>query len=321
MLKINILIIYGGISFLRKGSLASGENILKALCNLQYNVSIFEYNGNIKELQDFLLKNDIDLVFNIMHGKNGEDGITQGFLDFIKIPYIGTGVLGSALAMNKYMSKLVLRGAGYKVADGVCIRSVDMDKFPYILEEKRISYPVIVKPNNHGAKLGTSLALDKVELLNSLDEAFKYDYEVIIEKYINGAEVAVCMYYGSNQERIILPIVQIEHEAEDKTKDRTFMLNEKTRHVTPAKIGKSEHDRVLSIAEGVFDLFSIKDYGRIDMIIENNEVYILEVSNIPGFAENNVFPKAIRSTGLSNACVLKEIINSAIERYGIHEKK
>ena len=270
----NILLIYGGISWERTGSLASADNILSSLKDINVNVYTMDYNGDSKSLIEFIGENQIDLVFNTMHGKLGEDGVVQGFFDVLKMPYIGSGVLGSALSMNKYITKLVLKGAGYKVAEGICAKSNGDDssvKIPLILKEKGLNYPLIVKPNNQGSKLGISLATNEDDLFNSIDSAFQYDHEIVIEQFINGKEIAVCMYYKDN-EKFFLPLVEVGHDLLDKT----FMINEKSHHIIPARIDTTTSDNIVNIASEIFDLFSIKDYGRIDMIIDGDDYQVAE---------------------------------------------
>ena len=305
----NILLIYGGVSCERTGSLASADNMKAALNDLNVNVYALDYQDDLQTLYRFIQNHKVDLIVNTMHGNRGEDGIIQGFFETCKIPYAGTAVLGSALSMNKYMTKLVLKGAGYKVAQGICLKRNDRNKAHSFLKEKGIQYPLIVKSNNQGSKLGINLVINEPDLLESIDNAFQYDHEIVIEQFISGKEIAVCMFYQDCR-KVFLPIVEVGHD----TYDKTFMLNEKSPHIIPAGIDKRSNQKAIQIAGEVFDLFSVNDYGRLDMIIDGDDYYILEVSTIPGFAEYSIFPKAISHIGLSKAQVMKGIISSAQER-------
>jgi len=202
--SLKIGVIAGGISSEREISLLTGKNIYDSLLRLGYN-AIF-----IDPVDDFFNRlKEINIAFLALHGKYGEDGIIQGLLEFARIPYTGSGILGSAIAINKILSKKIFQCENILTPDYLEVEfknGLELSGLKKLLD-KKIGYPVIVKPNTEGSTIGVSIVYDDSRLESAVNEALKYDTTVLIEKYIEGRELTVSII---GNEPIALPIIEIK---------------------------------------------------------------------------------------------------------------
>ena len=286
-----ILIIYGGKSYEHEISCMSADN----MCNCLKKINcIFDKIYISKENKWYLIKDNnkvellnvveflkkYDLIFPVMHGASGEDGKLQAFLELFDINYIGSKSVSSMISMNKYLTKVVMEKNNIK-------------QIPYIILNQckipsKINYPVIVKPANGGSSIGISIAHSKKELKNSLKLAFKYDQNVIVEKFIKGREFE-CGIVKSDK-IIIGNIGEIKHNHEFY--DFEAKYNDKTEIIIPAKIDKNFSSRIKNYAKEIFQILELDDFARIDFIYEpeNDTLYFNEVNTIPGFTNSSMFP-------------------------------
>lgn len=306
-----ILVIYGGYSTERDSSIKTGASVIKALKKKGHEVISIDYSGDAEPVLSILTGDEKpDVVYNALHGDIGENGTIQGFFDIFKIPYVGMRVLGSSLSINKYLSKLVLRGAGISVPKGMLLSVRDLNEAERVLEASDISYPLIIKPNNQGSKLGISYVANNEELNCALKNAFRYDAEVLVEEFVKGKELAISMLDCLYKNKALLPIVEVGHN--DCSSD--YMKNEKSTHIIPANITQEEYSIVEKTAWRIFDIFKCRHFGRIDMIIDQNGgAVVLEVSALPGMSETSIFPKAALSAGISYEQLIEGLVIAAVE--------
>ncbi len=308
MSRIKIALLSGGWSQEREVSLKSGETVCSALDKEKYLVTVYD---PLKDLQALIrAKGEIDLAVILLHGRLGEDGCIQGMLEMLKIPYMGSGVLSSAMAMNKTIAKEAFRRAGLKVArDAVLKKGAH-----YLVQEimERLGSQTIVKPVCEGSTLGTSLCSNKRELAAGIERAFEYDHEVMVEEYINGREVTCCIL--GNRELKALPIIEI---APDKSYS-FFDYDAKytsgaTSEICPAPISSALGEKVRLCARTAHRALLCRAWSRTDMIIRNESIYVLETNTIPGMTANSLFPLAARTAGLSVSDLVDELIRLSLE--------
>ncbi len=298
-----IAVLMGGPSSEREISLKSGNCVLNALKEAKLNATAFDVN---RELPDRLIKNKINLVFIALHGKPGEDGTIQGMLDILNIPYTGSGVLASALSMNKIASKRLFQIAEIPTPE---FRVINKNK-PHFNPSQ--SLPVVIKPSTEGSTIGISIVRKEDEFKKALETAFHYDNDVICEKYIDGKEITV----GILEEKA-LPIIEIipksgfyDFNAKYKKKSTDF--------VVPAKLKKEKIDQIKQIALKAHKIIGCYGMSRADMKLDSKlNPYVLEINTIPGLTETSLLPKAAQAAGISFMELCLRLLNLAIKK---HEK-
>ncbi|OGD84632.1 hypothetical protein A2165_02340 [Candidatus Curtissbacteria bacterium RBG_13_40_7] len=252
-----------------------------------------------------VIKNQkIDLVFIAMHGPYGEDGTIQGFLELIGVSYTGSGVLASALGMDKISSRKFFTQVGLKTPKHrVVFKGEKMD---YILD--KFQFPVFVKPDNQGSSIGASLVKNENDIQKALKIAWKYSNRAIVEEFIDGIEVTGSIIGNENPKA--LPLIEIV----PKTPFFDFQAkyNEKLcDEIVPARISKFLTKKAQAAALKAFQALGCKGIGRVDMIIRGNDVYVLEINTIPGLTPVSLVPKAAQAAGISYPQLLDKIIESA----------
>jgi D-alanine-D-alanine ligase len=289
--KIGVLM--GGKSSEREISLKSGKAILQSLIRSGYNAVGIDAEHN---LVDSLKKNKVQVVFIALHGRWGEDGTVQGLLEMMGIPYTGSGVLGSAIAMDKAIMKMLLDRMGLPTpAYEVC----------YAGDKVRFPVPFVVKPANEGSTIGISIVRKNGEKDGAIKNALKYDKKVLIEKYIQGEEITVGI---ANNE--VLPVIQVKplkgfYDFEAKyTKGMT-------EYIIPAKISKKVEKKAQDYAITVYKAFGLSGCARIDMMVDEGIPLIIDINTSPGMTETSLVPKAWEYLDRSFDDLVDEIIKGA----------
>ncbi|MCX5804699.1 MAG: D-alanine--D-alanine ligase [Proteobacteria bacterium] len=289
--KIGVLM--GGKSSEREISLKSGKAILQSLIRSGYSAVGIDAEHNIV---DNLKKNKVQVVFIALHGRWGEDGTVQGLLEMMGIPYTGSGVLGSAIAMDKAIMKMLLDRMGLPTpAYEVC----------YAKDKVRFPVPFVVKPANEGSTIGISIVRKNGEKNGAIKNALKYDKKVLIEKYIQGEEITVGI---ANNE--VLPVIQVKplkgfYDFEAKyTKGMT-------EYIIPAKIGKKVEKKAQDYAMTVYKAFGLSGCARVDMMVDEGIPLIIDINTSPGMTETSLVPKAWEYLGRSFDDLVDEIIKGA----------
>ncbi|AWB10008.1 D-alanine--D-alanine ligase [Thermodesulfobium acidiphilum] len=305
-----ILILCGGTSSEREVSIWSAENVYKTLINTDYIVEMVDIAKlSPYELCKKILCENFDLVFPVLHGKPGEDGSIQGFLDTLGIKYIGSGVFSCAVTMDKYRCKLICKSLGLPQPDFIAIRTRDSKEIYEFSRSK--GFPLVVKPNSQGSSVGVSIVNNDSELKSALELGFKYDPIVLVEEFIRGKEIT-CGVIGNNN-IIALPLVEIL----PKTKffDYESKYNpELCDEIVPARLNDNLKNRLQELAIKAYKVFDCKGFGRIDMFVDEDEnIYLSEINTIPGLTANSLFTKEVKAAGYTFQEIVKLLIKLALE--------
>ncbi|MCR4438856.1 MAG: D-alanine--D-alanine ligase [bacterium] len=340
--KLKIAVLTGGYSPERDVSLASGLQIATALRARGHKVILVDPalgDGPIREGDkvtrlgigpeppsleelprdfgqhyirciDYLAHQGIDVVFNGLHGGAGEDGTIQGLLDLAGLPYTGTGVLGSALAMNKVASKRIFERVGIRTPEWLLVDG-QLSEWESVARAVATSFgfPAVVKPSNQGSTVGVSRVNGPEELAEALRKARMYSQEVIIERFIAGREITVALLAGE-----ALPVVEIipEHGFYDY---ECKYSHGKSRYEVPAPIPEPTRLEAQEMAVKAYQVLYTQDYGRVDMRYrEDGKVYCLEMNTLPGMTGISLVPKAARAAGMEFAELCERIVELALRR-------
>lgn len=297
-----IVVLAGGLSSEREISLKSGRGCFNALNRLGYNVSLLdlEKSEQIAQLNDL---EEIDIAFLCTHGSYGEDGKLQGVLEWRKIPYTGSKVLPSALCMNKYFTKQILKANNIKVPSGCLLRDIDKNS---------IQFPIMLKLIESGSSIGIS----KINNLTELEEAIIQHYSCasdwMIEEYITGREITVSLLQ-IEKELKVLPILEL------KSKNEFYDLEAKytkgmTEFIVPAPFKESEKKEIELIALKTFRALGCSGFGRVDMIIcgKTQQPIVLEVNTLPGMTETSDLPAQAKAIGIEYDQLVELMLKTAV---------
>lgn len=308
--KQTIALIAGGISAERQISLDSADQVFRTLNKDKYEIIRYDPRTDIARI--VADAPHIDAALIILHGPFGEDGTVQGLLELLDIPYQGSGVLGSALAMNKVATKQIYEKADIPVPPYLVLKPSDKTEIKAL--EKLPGFPVVVKPGEAGSSVGMSVVKHKKEIKAAVKLAFKYDSTVLCEKYIDGIELT-CGIIG-NETLKALPLIEIipdqNHDYFDYEAKYTAGL---TQEICPARINKDLTAKAKDYAIRAHKALFCRGYSRTDMILANQEIYVLETNTIPGMTPNSLFPQAALQAGLSFSDLLDELIRLGIQAH------
>jgi|UniRef100_A0A7V6A2H5 D-alanine-D-alanine ligase len=309
MAKLRLALIAGGNSAERDVSLKSGEQVYAALDKNRYDISRYDPKYDLERLAHDAANLDVALV--IMHGRGGEDGTLQGMLDLLGIPYQGSGVLGSALGMNKELSKMLYQQAGLKVSRALFLNRGEALNPREIAAE--LGLPVVIKPVHEGSSIGMSKASTPEELEKGMGTAFLYDHRVLVEEFLEGVEVTGGVL--GNAELTALPLVEIvpaeqyaffDYEAKYKPGAST--------EICPARLDEATTRKAQAAALTAHRALHCRGYSRTDMIVRDGEIYVLETNTIPGMTATSLFPQAAKAYGLEFPQLLDRLIELAMEK-------
>ncbi len=307
--KIRLALICGGTSAEREVSLAGAREVEEALDPKRYHVKRYDPATDLDKL--VLDAPGLDVAFVLLHGRPGEDGTIQGMLDLIGLPYQGSGVLGSALAMDKHLSKVVYQQAGIPTPAWICMDSPDQLSAREIVSI--LGLPVMVKPSGQGSSVGMNKVTEEEKLTSAIEEAFKWDDRVIVEAFVKGRELTGGILGMKEPET--LPIVEIIPG--DKYKFFDYEAKYKagaTREICPAPIPEETAQRAQKLALDAHKALRLKGYSRTDMILtEEGELFVLETNTIPGMTPTSLFPQAAQAAGLTFGALLDHLIEMAME--------
>ena len=313
--KIRVGIISGGKSPEHEISLQSKKNIVDAIDRDRFDV--VEIYIDQKGQWDTNVLKTVDAVFPVLHGTNGEDGTIQGLLELAEVPYVGSGVLGSSVAMDKDVAKHLLRDAGIVVARWVTLHRGDVIDLDAI--GKKLGWPVFVKPARLGSSVGVSKARNPVELEAALELAFRYDTKILIEEYISGDEVE-CSVLGNDEPKASV-VGKIIPRHEFYSYEAKYLDPEGAALEIPAKIPDAVAQQVRQISMHVFQILNLSGFARVDSRIHNGtEIIVNEANTIPGFTNISMFPKLWEASGLPYRELITRLIELAMERFADRQK-
>tara|TARA_B100000686_G_scaffold64667_1_gene69478 strand:- start:2263 stop:3168 length:906 start_codon:yes stop_codon:yes gene_type:complete len=288
-----IAVLMGGPGEEKDVSLKSGQAIIKALNHNGYDVTSIILDTKLEKLVKELLS--VDLVFLGLHGNIGENGTIQGFLDALGIIYTGSGPLSSAICMDKNISKIIAKNNGIMTPKWkLCNTAID---------DAKMNYPVIVKPNGQGSTVGLRIAHNESELKPALEYAFNYDNSVLVEEYIQGRELTVMLIDGKAQ-----PVCEIipSHEFYDYECKYTAGMS---KYICPAEIDDNISNYVKKISENLFDLLKCENYSRADFRMDDqNKFWFLEMNTLPGMTDTSLAPMSALAAGISFNELIDKIV-------------
>lgn len=298
----------GGKSAEREVSLKSGEQVFRALDPSRYDIRRYDPRDDLVRLAQDASKIDVALI--ILHGRLGEDGTIQGLLDSLSIPYQGSGVLGSAIAMNKILSKQLYIQAGLPVAPYVVVDRNTVDPVRPVMDA--LPFPVVVKPEHEGSSIGLSIAKTPEDLPRSLERAWQYDRRCLVEQFIQGTEITGGVL--GNEDLQALPLVEIIPGDRYEFFDYEAKYTPGASHeVCPARISESLTRRAQELAVRAHRALYCRGYSRTDMIVSGESLFVLETNTIPGMTETSLFPQAAAAAGMSFSALLDRLIELALE--------
>lgn len=325
-----VILLAGGASPEREISLRSAKSIYKALIELNHEVwcvdpalgknqtetieEFFnpEFNKEKISVKNYLetftldVFKQVDIVFIILHGKWGEDGTVQSILDLMKVKYTGSGVLGSAIGIDKYISKMIVRNFGVSTPKGIILNKKEKISWEKIKSE--IGLPCIFKPNDQGSTIGFSMVNNEGDLEKAFSEAIKYSDTILIEEYIQGREITVSILGDE-----ALPIVEVKpkHQLYDYECKYTKGMTE---YFCPANIDFDLTNLIEEKALIAFNACKCEVFGRVDFILDRNNVpYFLEINTLPGMTDLSLVPMAARAAGISFNELVQKIIDLSLK--------
>ncbi len=349
MSKINLCVIFGGASSEHEVSLLSAASVLRNLDMTKYTVHTigiskaggwYYYTGNAETMSELknpdawnfdravispdrdekailrftengVEKYPVDVVFPVLHGKNGEDGTIQGLFELAGIPYVGPGVIGSAVCMDKCMAKIVFAHAGIPQANWVEVRAGE-DKCDEI--EEKLGYPCFVKPANAGSSMGITKAHDRAELEEGLKTAFLHDEKVLVEEMMYGTEVESSVI--GNLEPECAPVVgEIAPAAEFYDYDAKYN-NAASILTIPAKLDSAIVQKVREYAVRAYRACECRGLSRVDFFVnkETDDIRLNEINTIPGFTSISMYAKLWEASGTGYGALVDRLIEYAVKR-------
>ena len=300
-----VAVLMGGDSREREISLKSGKAILESL--QQNKISAFSFDP--KERTLFELKNDeVDLAFIALHGKFGEDGTSQAILESLKIPYTGSGVASSALAMDKILTKRVWKSLKIQTPSFRTVYSKEnLDAFDLVFD-----FPVIVKPNDEGSSLGVVKVCDEKSIKKALDQTFQFCKKALIEKFVEGREFTCALLRDANDSKVIaLPIIEIKAPDGEYNYYNKYLGN-KTNYICPAEIPKKIEKYMKSTSLLAFEALGCEGWARVDLMWNGKGLpELIEINTVPGMTTSSLVPIAAKAAGINFDDLVLRILKTA----------
>lgn len=300
-----VAVVMGGSSAERDVSLDSGRNVLAAL--RAKGVDAEAVDGP-RELLEALREGRFDRVFNILHGRGGEDGTMQGALEIVGVPYTGSGVFGSALTMDKIRSKRIFQALGLPTPDFVAVFDEDpLDDLEQRVE--RLGLPLIVKPVREGSTLGLSKVSEIGDLRSAVELARRYDPYVIIEAFVDGPEYTAAMLQGET-----LPLVRIEPDTELYDYQAKYQ-SEETRFLVPCGLEPDLEHKYQALCLAACEATAVMGWARVDFMLDSKgRPWLLEVNTVPGMTSHSLVPMAAKAIGLDYETLCWRILETSLEK-------
>ena len=356
MSKMNVCVLFGGMSPEHEVSLRSAESVLRNMDSEKYNIFpvgitkdgqwILYRGGDYSQLPsgqwqehpdnrratispvrgqglltfegDCVVRQQIDVVFPVLHGENGEDGAMQGLLQLAGIPYVGPHVSASAVSMDKTLTKLVADQAGVAQAQWHLVRRVDLNtRLEAMLDilEERFSYPMFVKPSGTGSSVGVSKAADREALSAALAHAAKYDDKILVEEFIKGREVEVAVM--GNDSPMASVCGEIDAGADFYDYDAKYITDTSTAYI-PARISEQMEEQVREAAVKIYSAIGCQGLSRVDFFVtyDDERVVFNEINTLPGFTSISMYPKLFDASGIPYGQLIDELLKLAMEANG-----
>lgn len=344
MKKTRVAVVFGGTNAEHEVSLVSAKGIIENLDSSKYEVlsvlitkenewvvtrelstnyqqvladKIQSSNHSITSIKNVLQEGRVDVVFPVLHGPYGEDGTIQGMLELLRLPYVGSGVTGSAICMDKVLQKQLCQAAGISVPMYVWFTKQQWinKTFPIVNFAEDLGYPLFVKPANQGSSVGVTKAHHRKELLNGIKQALTRDTKVIVERAVPNAREIECSILGNDDPEVsVLGEVIPNREFYDY---EAKYLDEKSRIIIPADLPTRLTTKIQQAARASFTVTDCAGLARVDFLIDGktNKCYLSEINTMPGFTPISMYPKLWEASGLSYPHLLDRLIELALERH------
>lgn len=304
-MKRKIAIVAGGDSSEHDVSLRSAAGILSFLDKEKYDAEIVELQGSdLKTLSRLV---DYDFAYITIHGTPGENGLLQGYLEMMHIPYSCCGVLAASLTFNKFACNHYLQGFGIKIAKSILLRK---DQVPADIEdqvERELGFPCFIKSNVGGSSFGCTKVKSRDKVMWAIERAFAEGNEVICESYLKGTEVT-CGVYKTKNKAVAFPITEVVTKREFF--DYEAKYNGQVDEITPARVPDAMRDRVQAMTLKIYDIIGARGIIRTDYVLIGDEIFLLEVNTTPGMTATSFIPQQVRAAGLDIKDVLSDIIEN-----------
>lgn len=295
-------VLAGGPSNEREISLRSGKAVHNALLEEGIDSIFLDVK---KDIRDIIKNSCIDIAFITLHGRYGEDGTVQKMLEDSGIPYTGSGVKASALALDKAATKKEFFKKRVPTPGYVTIEKGKYD----MLDAERLGFPLVVKPHLEGSSIGLSIVHDPALARDAVDRAFEYGEKVILEEYIKGRELTVGVLDDEP-----LPVIEIVTRNSVYDYDAKYR-NTDTQYLVPAKIGKEKFEEARRLGKEAHESLGCRSFSRVDMIMDlSGKIFVLEVNTIPGMTERSLLPKAAEAAGLRFNALCVKILENVLAR-------
>ncbi len=308
-MKRKIAIVAGGDSSEHDVSLRSAAGILSFIDKDKYDAEIVELHGSdLKTLSRLV---DFDYAYVTIHGTPGENGLLQGYLEMMHIPYSCCGVLAAALTFNKYTCNHYLHAFGIKIAKSILLRK---DQVPADIEEqveRELGFPCFIKSNVGGSSFGCTKVKTRDNVLPAIERAFEEGDEVICESYLKGTEVTSGVY-KTKSKAVAFPITEVVTKREFFDYDAKY--NGQVDEITPARVPDELRDRVQAMTLKIYDIIGAHGIIRTDYVLIGDEIYLLEVNTTPGMTATSFIPQQVRAAGLDIKDVLTDIIEDSFAK-------
>lgn len=294
-----VCVLMGGNSAEREVSLKSGEAVSQALESRGHQV--IRFDPKVDKLVS-LTKLSPDAVFIALHGRGGEDGTIQGYLEQVDVPYTGSGVMASSVAMNKQVTKLIWQALGMPVADGQCVTSLDELKAPE-------AFPVFVKPVKEGSSIGMSRVDTQEALAPAVTKAFEFDRQVLVEAFIDGDEYT-CAILGDEA----LPVIGLKTDALFYDYEAKYQSHS-TQYCLPSGLSEQEEAEAKALCLEAFKSIGCFGWGRVDFMRDKEgQFWLLEVNTSPGMTSHSLVPMAAKAVGISFPELAERVIELSLNR-------
>ena len=300
-----VLVVLGGLSGEREVSLDSGRACVKALKKKGYKVSTFDPKKKPLNLID---KTKVDVIFNALHGKEGEDGVAQSYFEYLKIPYTHSGVISSHNAMDKVISKQIFKKNKIKSPKYFVLEKKDFNvsKLKFFTKKNNLLFPLVVKPTNEGSSIGVKICNNIRDLILSIKLLFRSHEKLILEPYIGGQEIQVAVLNG-------IPLGAIELKPKRKFYDykAKYFKSANTKHIMPANLNRLKYNEVMRIAKKAHYALECKGVTRSDFKFYKNTFYLLEINTQPGMTSLSLVPEIANYKGISFENLIEKILLNA----------
>jgi D-alanine-D-alanine ligase len=302
-------VLMGGYSSEREVSLRSGQAVADALSQEGYRVKVLDITAqDLAKIVLQIQETPLDIAFIALHGRLGEDGVIQGVLENLDIPYTGSGVKASQMAFNKILTQKALKSAGLPVATHYLITDGKSMDFKTVWGQIK-STPVVVKPACEGSSIGVHVVRHPSEWEGALKSAFGFGPQVIVEQFIRGREFTCGIF-----DKEPLPLVEIRPQTNFFSFTAKYQKGA-TQYICPAEISENLTKKIKEVSLRAYELLGCEGFARVDLRVDEQEQpFILEINTIPGFTETSLFPKAARAAGYSFVQVCEKLLELAYDK-------